>query len=748
MTDSTTGPHVQNVQNVQNPSMATKEKKRSRVQLSCTACRSRKLKCCRTYPCTNCKKRGEAASCTFVGRGPRGRSSQGRTSPTLVQERLQHLENLILSFTQKKSSEQSQASSASEQQNIPSRTAGSVVPAVLQNPSSSMEPEPRGTVPESTGRLLENEAGSSYFDGAHWRAILEEVNDVKGYFEQETDEESEEEIIDDDFFDSSSPALLLGLNKPASKEELLADIPPRPVADRLVSQFLHCKDPLLVVLHFPTFQKEGVSLQWLGALYAIFTLAISVLDTIEEPVPQSLGDHLVATTRFRKRTVQCLVQANYIIPGRYKVEALFLYTMGEFFTSCDAQAGVSFLLGLTIRLAMRMGYHRDPRNFPKLAAFEGEMRRRLWSVLSQLDTLISFQVGLPRTIQAWQHDVELPRNLFDEDYDENTKELPPSRPETERTPLCYIRAKGRIMSVFGRISDLAYSRELVTYEQTLEIDRHLEEAHDQIPPILRIRPMEQSITDQSELILKRFTLEILYQKCRCVLHRRYLADFHDNMRYTYSRWVCMTAAKQILRHQAVLHQETQPGGQLYREKQFPNSIQNTDYLLAAMIICLELSPSHPTEPGTNSQSNDVTVIIKGREDLLLALESTHQIFKDMRRRSADAQKAYAAMSIMLRCVKKSTQHAVDSTSGSSGQEFNTTSDVSPPPYDGWHNQQGPSSVLAHEQINAIQPPFTSLDVIEEMLDAPANLNWRLWDQQIQGFEDEHARTLWYPGLGP
>ncbi|GFF22425.1 uncharacterized transcriptional regulatory protein C1F7.11c [Aspergillus udagawae] len=752
MTELTTGAHGQNAQN---PSMATKEKKRSRVQLSCTACRSRKLKCCRTYPCTNCKKRGDAESCTFVGRGPRGRSSQGRTSPTLVQDRLQHLENLILSFTQKRSCEQSQASSAAEQQNTPSGTAGSVVSAVLQNLPSSVEPEPRDTAPESTGRLLENEAGPSYFDGAHWRAILEEVNEVKGYLQQETDDESEEEIMEDGFFDSSSPALLLGLNKPASKEELLADIPQRPVADRLVSHFLHSKEPLLVVLHFPTFQKEynqfwlnpqGVSLQWLGLLYAIFTLAISVLNTIEEPVPQSLGDHLVAMTRFRKRTVQCLVQANYITPGRYKVEALFLYMMGEFLTSCDAQAGVSFTLGLTIRLAMRMGYHRDPRNFPKMSAFEGEMRRRLWTVVSQLDTLISFQVGLPRTIQAWQHDVEPPRNLFDGDYDENTKELPPSRPETELTPLCYIRAKGIIMSVFGRISDLAYSREPVTYEQTLEIDRHLEEAHDQIPSILRIRPMEQSITDPSDLILKRATLEILYQKCRCVLHRRYLAEFHDNMRYAYSRWVCMTAAKRILQHQAVLHHETQPGGQLYREKRFPNSLQNTDYLLAAMIICLELSPGHPTEPGTNGQCNDVTVVIKGREDLLSALETTHQIFKDMRRRSADAQKAYAAMSIMLRCVKKSTPHAVDSTSGSSGQEFNTTSDVSPPPYDGWHNQQGPSSVLAHDQINAIQSPFTSLDVIEEMLDAPTNLDWHLWDQQIRGFEDENARTLWYPDL--
>ncbi|KAH1595108.1 hypothetical protein KXX44_007278 [Aspergillus fumigatus] len=100
---------------------------------------------------------------------------------------------------------------------------------------------------------------------------------------------------------------------------------------------------------------------------------------------------------------------------------------------------------------------------------------------------------------------------------------------------------------------------------------------------------------------------------------------------------------------------------------------------------------------------------------------------------------------MLRCVKKSMQHAAD-LNGSGGQEFNTTSDVSPPPYDGWQNRQGPSSVLAHDQLNAMQSPFASLDVIEEMLEAPTNLDWRLWDQQIQGFEDENAHTLRYPNL--
>lgn len=32
-------------------------------------------------------------------------------------------------------------------------------------------------------------------------------------------------------------------------------------------------------------------------------------------------------------------------------------------------------------------------------------------------------------------------------------------------------------------------------------------------------------------------------------------------------------------------------------------------------------------------------------------------------------------------------------------------------------------MLAHDQLNAMQSPFASLDVIEEMLEAPTNLDW-------------------------
>lgn len=420
-----------------------------------------------------------------------------------------------------------------------------------------------------------------------------------------------------------------------------------------------------VAIHVPTFQKEydyywqnphEVSFTWLALLYAILTLAVSLYQRSEEPLPLNLVDSMTVWHAFRKRAAQCLVQANYLTPGRYKGEALFLYTICEFYSSQDAQAGVSFLLGITIRLVMRMGYHRDASHYPNLSAWDGEMRRRFWELLCQVDTLISFQVGLPRTIQSWVCDTAMPSNLHDTDFEEASTALPPGRPEHERTACSYTRAKARIMKVFGQITDLAFSREDASYEQIMELDRRLEEAHDLLPSFFQHRPMTQSIADPTDLVMRRYTLELLYQKSRIVLHRRYMAETESQ--YAHSRTVCLAAARETLHHHADIWNESLPGGQLYSERFFVNSLQNTDFMLSSMILCLELSQDN--ELGKKSRLDG-----QERTELLSLLETTHRIFKESRRRSVDTQRAYTVLTIMLRRVKGS--HFASSTSPSNGQ---------------------------------------------------------------------------------
>lgn len=88
----------------------------------------------------------------------------------------------------------------------------------------------------------------------------------------------------------------------------------------------------------------------------------------QRPLPDHFGNLKDARDLYLKRTAQCIVLSNYTVPGRYKVETLMLYTWGELFRNADAQVGLSFLIGITVRLAMRMGYHRDSKHYPSIPA--------------------------------------------------------------------------------------------------------------------------------------------------------------------------------------------------------------------------------------------------------------------------------------------------------------------------------------------------------------------------------------------
>ena len=211
---------------------------------------------------------------------------------------------------------------------------------------------------------------------------------------------------------------------------------------------------------------------------------------------------------FRRRTAECLAVSNYTTPGTYKVETLMLHIWVEIFRMADMDGALTFVLASTVKLAFRMGYHRDPKYFPRISAMEGEMRRRTWALLCQMDTLMSFQVGLPRSILQWHYDTEPPRNISDEEFDEQTDMLPPAWPEFHATTVSYLRAKLRVMEVFGTITDIAFSqKESVPYGRILELDKKLEKAHELIPPFLRARPLEESIGTSMEIVTRRFTLE-------------------------------------------------------------------------------------------------------------------------------------------------------------------------------------------------------------------------------------------------
>ena len=252
-------------------------------------------------------------------------------------------------------------------------------------------------------------------------------------------------------------------------------------------------------------------------------------------------------------------------------------------------------------------------------------------------------------------DTRVPLNLLDGDFSEDTKVMPPERPPTEMTHTSYMGAKYRIMRVFATAVDWTHTVYPPTYEEVLDLAQQLEEARDLFPPPLRMCDMESAITDAPDTVMSRFNLEILYQKTRCVLHRRYLTEARTNTAVQQSRIQCLDAAMTLLRHQNTIHQACRPGGQLHQVRWYMSSLSKHDFLLAAMILCMELKLRlQEGEKFSNPANCPMPIRPQQLVDILAA---SYELWQAPTRKSADTEKACQVMAVMLKSVKaaQSTQ---------------------------------------------------------------------------------------------
>lgn len=241
-------------------------------------------------------------------------------------------------------------------------------------------------------------------------------------------------------------------------------------------------------------------------VFAMMRLAmLSYYKEGDEP-PEFRGKSLDMSGSFRNLMAQCLTLADYTKPYPYLIETLAFHLHGDFCQTKETDVSVWVLVGVITRLAMRMGYHRDSKMFPNITPFDGEMRRRVWTYVRHADLLFSFQVGLPPMIRTDDSDTELPRNLYDDDFDQHCKELPESRPLSEHTSISYLIAKARTTYVFGLVMEQASSIHNGSYDKIMEIDAELRRARDMIPDHLVVRPIEECQTDPTNSIMARFSV--------------------------------------------------------------------------------------------------------------------------------------------------------------------------------------------------------------------------------------------------
>ncbi|KAI4120207.1 MAG: hypothetical protein LQ338_007178 [Usnochroma carphineum] len=551
----------------------------------------------------------------------------------------------------------------------------------VNNDNSMMRPDGEGEasetdqVAQSLGVLKVYDNKSYYFGEAHWAAILQDIAEVKNYFaehKKQLDEQQQKvEASKTEEAFPQGPTFLFGGVNPPEFPELLHSLPKRVITDKLIARYLNSYDPAirLDILHPNTWYKHyenfwqdphAMGPAWLGQIYAVLCLAMHSYHKMGDEPPEYRGKSLILANKYRSLTAQCLVRADFLKPVSHTIETLILHLHGEFARNRDAEVGIWVLVGIIVRLAMRMGYHRDSRLFPNVTPFQGEMRRRLWTFVRQSDLLFSFQLGLPSMIRLGDCDTALPGNYYDDDIFEDMKALPPPRPITEPTPVSYMIAKASLSFCFGKIVESLHAIQSCSYEDIMQLDQNLREARAELPPHLRLKPLDESMLEPGAIIMQRYFLSILYHKGQCVLHRKFLARARENTKYAHSRRTCVDSSMELLNHQATLHYESRPGHRLHNVRVLLSSLTSHDFLLAAMIISLDLWYGAEAEQGVGGggRSNSADLYTWGserREEMIRALEVSNEIWKETRDQSMESYKASEILTIIIAKMKDRVQ---------------------------------------------------------------------------------------------
>ncbi|KIW71259.1 hypothetical protein PV04_03444 [Phialophora macrospora] len=615
---------------------AGKVVRRPRDSHVCVQCRRSKLKCDRNLPCSSCVRRGDPANCNYPRQSGAGRQSDDNRGnrQTLAEDRLLHLESLFKQLME------TQALTQANSTESPAKPA--TPPAVSSDP-----------IREPQEEALE---GVRYVGSTHWSAILDDIQELRAVLANAA---SYPEPVERHMMPKASlalgghPELIFGSSDNYSLERIISlYLPPKPEVDRLLSIYFQGEIFIVPFIHTRQFQRQYRDFWadtatahplWVSTLFSVCCIANLIKVAQGQTSPG-----LVLTTAVSKlhtAAAQCLVLGEYYRPQPQAVEAFALYAQCKNLWTLDPSREAGAILGMVVRMAYEMGYHRDPDSYGSFSIFEGEMRRRFWSACKQVDLMISFQLGLPSNIRLETTDTKPPRNLVDSDFDEDSTVLPPSRPESEPTRMLWFIVKDRQMPGLSKVCQDALSFREKTETEVLELDYEIQQMYDTIPEILRTRKLSESIMDPPFLIMTRLYVEFIYLKSLLVLHRRYMA--RGVVSSTHS---CINAAKRLVGQFIDMYREFAEGGQLFTERWMLTNITMNDFLLGIMVLCLAVHLKRKSI----SRSGESIIDSATEIEVLGLLDQSHAICVEKSSSSKDAQRVTRAVRLILDAVRLSS----------------------------------------------------------------------------------------------
>ncbi|KAF2228194.1 hypothetical protein BDZ85DRAFT_13038 [Elsinoe ampelina] len=400
---------------------------------SCIHCAKRKVKCDRQIPCSRCKQRGGPRCEYAAGDG----AVKGQTGQALVksqQDRIAQLENIIresggtlpggLSISSPTVAAEVEAPVLQIDQGLSDRQHGSRKRARL----SALEGD--GTRQGPDGGLVEREEDTAYIEAPIWFGW----DETKQQREHSTNAQvAVGPIID--MADDNPKGYYHTLLQATDRFETF-DALPTHVSRQLWQAYLTNVHPLTKLF----FDWDKATLMeraaadfgclsdgqraFVTAMYFLATLSLSedeCTSTFGNTTPSK--DELLLS--LQRSTESALLAARYASTGELQVlQAIVMYILAMRNRARPAEC--FSLQGIAVRIAQRIGIHRDGDELG-LPPAKAEERRRTWWQMQYMEIMISQLLGCISVTLYCNWDAKLPSNLDDEDVKADTRELPPER---------------------------------------------------------------------------------------------------------------------------------------------------------------------------------------------------------------------------------------------------------------------------------------------------------------------------------
>ncbi|KAK2033645.1 fungal-specific transcription factor domain-containing protein [Colletotrichum zoysiae] len=391
---------------------------------SCVLCQQRKVRCDKNKPCANCVK--ARVECRVIPPQPPRRRKKRLQERDLV-DRLKKYESLLAENGVK-------FDPIAADLKAPDRNSMHMDDdhqidddADLANDFEGLKTSPEGsTSPSVAGsrRSQSDKPFNKWFPfHKEFRASEELLRDSS---EDEVDGSTIHHAFDKMYDNQDGFPFVVG-----SRNASVMHLHPSPIQIfQLWQIYINNVNPLLKITHVPTVQgliiEASANLEKIpknveSLMFAIYLMAVTSLEDVEvakmfnEPKPTVLS-------RFHTGLQQALVNAGFMRTSDTMVlQAYMLYLIGVRMFVDPRQ--IFCLVGIAVRIAQRMGLHRDAAAFG-LSPYEVEQRRRLWWTIVGYDRRIGEMTGSTVTALSTAGDCKLPLNINDTDLHVNGKDAP------------------------------------------------------------------------------------------------------------------------------------------------------------------------------------------------------------------------------------------------------------------------------------------------------------------------------------